>query len=104
MKITKTQRIERRIVDLYKRTKNKEETELQEKMELLVLCFQMINIFTNEDHLAVVNKLYFCRDNILRIGVRGMSRKVYIPERSLCERREKYCELIENIFGWNDPD
>lgn len=102
MKITKTMKTEKFIVELYKksRLKNEEGMKAQKKIKAILLFFQFISVFTDEDHLTIVQKLYFSKENIVNSGVQATATALYIPERTLLYYRRKYCIVIEMIIAW----
>lgn len=99
MKITETRKIERKIVDLYECSKRKdgssEAIKAKKKVEKIFLFFELLSVFMGEDHVGVVRKLYFSRDNIFTIGIRRMADKVFIQERTLFLYRQRYCKIID---------
>ncbi len=97
MKNTKTCQTEKLIVGIYE--KRNENIEAKKQIRIIMLCFQMLSIFTEEDHSAIVQKLYFSKNNIVKNGVRETAKAVFIPERTLQYYRRKYCEIIDIIVA-----
>lgn len=102
MKITKTRKTEIMIINLYKcGTKKDHDADYclaKNIMNLILLCFQLISIFTGTDHMRIVQKLYFSEKNILSAGIQCMQGVVYVQERTLLLYRRKYCEVIDALF------
>ncbi len=102
MKITSTRKIEEAVIELYKRSVKKEDEIEAEKaaktIQDIISSFRLISIFTKENHVEIVKKLYFSKDNILEIGIRKMSDKVFVQEKTLYTYRKKYCKIIENFL------
>lgn len=102
MKITNTRKTEMIMIGLYKDSKSKVQCKevaiAKQTMKLILTCFEMISIFTNYNHVEIVKKLYFTRNNIMAIGLKRMEEVVYIQERTLLVYRKKYCEVVDFLF------
>lgn len=102
MKITETRKTERKIVRLYECSKKADGSasaaNAARTVEAILLQFSIVSAFTEEDHLSVLQKLYFSRDNIIKIGVKRMADKVFIQERTLLLYRQKYCRIIDMLL------
>ena len=72
MKITKTRKTEIMIINLYKcGTKKNHDADYclaKNLMNLILLCFQLISIFTGTDHMRIVQKLYFSEKTFYQQG------------------------------------
>lgn len=106
MKVTNTRRTEKAIIDLYycsmKKDDNEKSLVAKTIIETIKSYFEIISIFTNENHLNIITNLYFTSKNILEVGTRQMANKVFIQERSLLIYRQKYCAVIEKILELHD--
>lgn len=102
MKITNTRRTEITIINLYKCSTKKEKDEeskyATKLIHIIIVCFELISVFTKINHTEIVKKLYFTKENISVISLKQMERKVFIQERTLLMYRKKYCEVIDLIF------
>lgn len=100
-----THDIEKQINKLYKTSKNKknalEAKQAKEVMEEIIRTFRMLDIFMNEHHTDIVQRIYFTRWNIVQIGVRAMAFRIFMPERTLYKYRQKYCAIIAEILKAN---
>lgn len=102
MKITETRKTEMLIISLYQlslQSDGSEEIKKSKKVIALV-CFvlKLLSIFTDENHLQIVDRLYFSKNNIVKIGIKSASEKVYMSERTLYFYRRKYCEIINIVL------
>lgn len=106
MKITKTRQIERKIVELYKISNNLVETtevlKAKRKIRGIIIFFQLLSMFTEENHSIIIQQLYFSKDNIMEKSIRETAKAVFMPERTLRVYREKYCKIIDEILSWNE--
>lgn len=102
MKETKTRKTEKTIINLYycsqKKEADFESIKAGRTIKYIVECFQLISIFTNENHIKILEQLYLSKNNIRTLGVRRMSEKVFLHENTLYVYRQKYCLLIDMIF------
>ena len=95
-------------MDVYIKNLKKDASEERDKarktVEAVLQVFRFISLFTEVDHIKIIKKIYFCRENIVKVGVRGAARKVFVQERTLLFYREKYCEVIEVLLDeiWNN--
>ena len=64
------------------------------------LSVQAISEFTNTDHTAIFNRLYFSKYNIKVAGIKHVARNIYIEERTLFSYRKKYCKVIMWILDY----
>lgn len=105
MKITRTRQIECKIVALYEKSKGKEEKQevlkARRRIQEIIIFFQLLSMFTEEDHVSIVQHLYFSKDNIIEKSIGETAQAVFIPERTLRTYREKYCKIIDKILLWD---
>ncbi len=97
-----THKIEKQIIALYKKSKNKKDItgarNAKQTVEEILQTFRLLDIFINDNHAQIVKSIYFTRWNIVEIGVRAMAMKVFMPERTLYKYRQKYCAIILEIL------
>lgn len=108
MIITDTRMTEDAIIRIYKCSIKKIDDELKDKakksINFIIKCFQLINIFTKEDHAKIVGQIYFSKNNIRTIGVERMSDKVHMHSNTLYSYRQKYCKIIDAILDFIDKN
>ena len=102
MKITETRKTEMLIISLYQLSLQSDSSEeiKKSKKVIALVCFvlKLLSVFTDENHLRIVDRLYFSKNNILKTGIKSESEKVYISERTLYFYRRKYCEIINIVL------
>lgn len=100
----KTKDLENEIVNLYycsiKKKSDIEPEYAEFTINLIKFFFSLLSMYTNENHLLIITKLYFSRGNIKEIGVKTIARKLYLEERTLYSYRKKYCEIIIAIIKY----
>lgn len=98
----KTKEIEKLIIEIYYCSIGKNQEVKPEYalfiINIVVFFFSILSIYTNEDHLSTVMKLYFSKDNIKAVGIRKMARILHFEERTLFSLRKKYCNAIWAII------
>lgn len=103
MKITQTRSIEKKVVDIYEKSiakgSNAEKENAQRLIAQIRYAFRLIDIFDDSNHLQIIEKLYFCRDNILKLNIRRTADKVFVQERTLFFYRRKYCKVFKEIIS-----
>lgn len=100
MKITNLRKKEKILVELYNVSvgtgeRAKEASKIIMQIEY---AFKLIGAFTGQDHEAIVNNLYFSKNNIITVGISKVSDKVFLQEKTLYLYRQRYCEAIEFII------
>lgn len=81
--------------------KNSDDSEAAKQIvELVKLCMKVVSVFTDTDHAAISDKLYFSKDNIKVAGVKYVARTSYLEERTLYSYRKKYCKVILTIMDY----
>ena len=99
MQIKKT---EKQLIRLYEESIRKENNwsvqQAREIIKEILQAFHWLDVFINSEHTQIVKRLYFNRLNIERIGIRAMTFRVFVPERTLYKYRQKYCLLIAEIL------
>lgn len=103
MKVTQTRTIEKRVVDIYEKSIAKESDAEKETAQRLIdqirYAFRLIDIFDDSNHLQIVEKLYFCKENILKLNLHRMADKVFVQERTLFFYHQKYCKVFKEILS-----
>jgi hypothetical protein len=103
MKVTQTRTIEKRVVDIYEKSIAKESDAEKETAQRLIdqirYAFRLIDIFDDSNHLQIIEKLYFCKENILKLNLHRMADKVFVQERTLFFYRQKYCKVFKEILS-----
>lgn len=98
----KTKDIEKELVNLYycsiKKKSDIDPEYAQYQIDIIKFFFKLLSIYTNENHLVILNKLYFTRWNIKEIGVKATAIKLYLEERTLFSYRKRYCGIINEII------
>ncbi len=101
-----THKIEKQIISLYQKSKSKFSTVEMEQAKQTVnairQAFRLLDIFTNDSHADIIERIYFTRLNIVKIGVRAAAFRVFMPERTLYKYRQKYCAIIQEILKQNN--
>lgn len=96
---------EQRLINLYKSSKeSNSENALDSKNKILFFefCFNLIDIFTESDHLNIFKQLYFSLENLESCSVLYMARKTHVDVRTEGRYREKYCKVSEAVFDYFD--
>ena len=87
--------IEKQVIRLYEESVRKENTisvqQARATVKEILQAFHWLDVFANSEHMEIVKRLYFTRFNIERIGIRAMTFRVFVPERTLYVYRQKYC-------------
>lgn len=96
MRITETRIYEIALIELFYESRNNNEA--KEKIEIILKVFKIISIFTGENHEEIICKLYFDRNNIVRVGIKLSADKVFMQEKTLYSYRKKYCKIIKEIM------
>lgn len=82
-----------------KKNADNESQQAKQIIELIVFCFRIISLFTNENHLKIVEQLYLTKNNILSMGIRHFSNKLFLDEKTLYAYRKKYGMVILFVIG-----
>ena len=102
MIITDTRMSEKTIIELYycsiKKTDDEEKQKAKSSINLIIKCFQLISIFTKEDHTKIIEQVYFTKENIRVIGAEKMAVKVHMHPNTLYLYRQNYCKVINAIL------
>lgn len=108
MKITNTRKTEKEIIAIYCSSKTNEDAAQQKAkiiIEIIKNSFQLIGIFTKQDHAKYVEQLYFSDRNILTVGLERMAEIMYLHKNTLYTYRKKYCLVIDAILSFiNEND
>ncbi len=83
-------------MELYNVSKqqNEEGERARKRIEEILFYFRLIGAFAENDYEGLVQKLYFCEDNLLTRGVRKKAKDVFIQERRLQVYRRKCCAVL----------